>query len=286
MKGNSESKSKPKAEDKGSAKLSWIQKVRQFNIREFYKQRRRLINTVGIAVVLLVAFSWGAFAFTSSPQFCAMCHEPAHATWDTSTHAEVSCVQCHKVSVLRMTYAHFVHTPTKVKITRAVPLDDACLECHSLKREYNPTGDLKVPHREHVTRVKTTTRCVYCHTRTVHAKTAEDRRPQMELCMEKCHDGKKAPERCDLCHTKKAMPEDHLAADWLKAHGALATKQDCKKCHAWRPQWCSECHKKRPDSHAGLWRTFHRNSIVQAGRGGCRACHKDVFCVKCHGFVP
>jgi hypothetical protein len=104
----------------------------------------------------------------------------------------------------------------------------------------------------------------------------------------KCHDGKKAPNACTACHTEKAVPEDHKAPDWLVIH-SQKQKQDplyCEKCHGWVKGYCTECHQRKPKSHAGKWRTTHRDRVASAGMQNCVQCHREDFCVRCHGIMP
>jgi hypothetical protein len=164
----------------------------------------------------------------------------------------------------------------------ATPTNEACLVCHSDLRTVSPTGDLRIPHRAHVSDLKM--RCVECHAFLVHQKSPEGKHaPSMAGCL-KCHDGDKAKSACSSCHTDKAAPPSHAGKDWLVVHGRTAAGADCVKCHKWAADWCADCHSQRPRSHGTDWRVAHGRRIAQ--HRGCEACHAGAFCIRCHGEVP
>lgn len=268
------------------------------NIISYFQGNPKRVRLLGIAVVGLLVISWGGVTFSSQPGFCGgTCHEmkPAYDNWKTSVHAEVTCNACHiepgtvnllihKVMSYKEIVAH-VTTYSKEDAPPVVakhlkPVNDACTQCHSANREYSFSGDLKVPHQLHIQKGLT---CPQCHSRMVHG-TEEQRKPKMEVCLT-CHDGKKAPDECGACHTKKAVPASHRQANWYQVHGQLSKTVNCQKCHNWRPDWCMDCHKKKPESHQVLWRSSHGDRAT-TDRAGCNACHKLDFCMRCHGIQP
>ena len=89
---------------------------------------------------------------------------------------------------------------------------------------------------------------------------------------------------CSTCHTAKAIPPSHKAADWTAVHAQMQSKVDCKPCHSWTTNWCADCHSHRPRDHGPDWRAKHGDQ-VKAHRN-CEACHAAAFCVRCHGEVP
>jgi hypothetical protein len=106
----------------------------------------------------------------------------------------------------------------------------------------------------------------------------------MAACLT-CHDGKTAKSTCEACHTKKAAPVNHNAADWLVVHAQKQGELDCKSCHAWKTDWCADCHGRRPPSHTATWRTTGHIEAVKTHRN-CETCHAASFCITCHGDVP
>ncbi|MDP2210903.1 MAG: NapC/NirT family cytochrome c [Candidatus Aquicultor sp.] len=271
-------------------------------IKDFYNNNQRKANIIIIAVVALGVFSYGALQYTGSPGFCNSCHEmnPAFDSWKTSVHSEVTCYSCHmppgvinyathKVAAVKEIYLHFTvfnkPNPPKIHATQKKPVNDACGGCHSFNREMAFGGGLNVPHKLHIEQGLS---CTTCHARVVHGTGDKDdkkaRKPKMETCM-KCHDGKKAPDKCGVCHTKMGTPDSHKQANWFQVHGQMTKTINCNECHNWRPDWCMDCHTKKPGSHAVRWRSNH-GAAAKADRASCNACHTLNFCMRCHGVQP
>jgi len=102
----------------------------------------------------------------------------------------------------------------------------------------------------------------------------------MTICL-RCHDGKKASRACKSCHTEKAYPVSHRAADWLRVHSERTKEIECGSCHGWTPEFCQECHSRRPPSHVGNWKKAHSHP-AKARATGCLVCHKKAKCLTCH----
>ncbi len=260
-------------------------------IKESYK----IIILTGVIFLFSVLILVGGIAYTTSPSFCKTCHvmKPYFDDWSTSTHAEIGCVTCHfkpgfwemvvqRVATTKNIILYFV--TGKGQIGTSKPLNEICLQCHIAEKRVSTAGDLIIPHPLHVKLQGVL--CIKCHTNLVHhrPKGVKASLVPMETCYE-CHDGKKATNKCDACHTEKAYPASHKAADWFKVHGARSKTENCARCHAWRPDWCAQCHQKKPPSHVGRWRTNHKFK-VSPDRKNCLACHQVAFCVRCHGIMP
>lgn len=288
----------------------------KYYLKRFFPNWKHIAVKVPIILVILYYVILGLLWVFSTPTFCQTCHEmqPYGKQWKESTHANVPCYTCHghrdfigkivsKVEALSELYHHITGTYEFPIAPKKFTSDHNCTYCHPPTREFTLSGDLIDPHEKHhevhvegplvvwlngestVTLEFNGQHCVYCHLNVVHADKEDSRRPQMEFCMENCHDGSKATDECDACHTKKNVPPSHQAADWFEVHGQKQTEEDCAGCHDWRPDFCAECHKKRPPSHTDTWRTFHGDE-ARRDREGCYACHSDQLCVKCHGVVP
>ncbi|HZD59199.1 MAG TPA: NapC/NirT family cytochrome c [Anaerolineae bacterium] len=268
-------------------------------LQNYYQNNQKKANILIIAVVALGLFSYGALQFTSTPGFCVRCHEmkPAFNNWKQSVHAEITCYDCHmppgvfnllkhKVSAMKELYLHATvyNKPNAPKIhaKESKPVNEACGKCHTFNRTMAFGGGLNVPHKLHIEKGLM---CTTCHSRVVHGEgDVKSRKPKMETCMV-CHDGKTAPNRCTVCHTKLAVPTNHKQANWLQVHGQMSKTMNCNKCHNWKPGWCMQCHNKKPQSHLTMWRTNH-GARAKADRKGCNACHKPDFCMNCHGIQP
>jgi hypothetical protein len=279
-----------------------MSRIGNFFKRIFNKENLRkpvfwgALTGVIFIIVVIVATVWNV---VDSPTFCArVCHfeQGPTDTWAKSTHSRVACVDCHvepgfwnalkfRTNMVSWIFLQVTKNPTQPQAIQ-MPSNASCDVCHKVKRKISPSGDLLIPHDAHIG--LRGLKCVDCHRNLVHnAKQTARNKPPMTVCY-KCHDGKKASNACSACHTEKAVPEDHKAADWLVIHSDVQ-KQDpayCDKCHGWVKGYCTECHQRRPKSHAGLWRTNHRNRIAEVGMRNCLQCHNEQFCIRCHGIMP
>lgn len=273
-------------------RFSLKDKLKRIN-RENIKKHRRLLIFFAIVLLLSLLICIPLY-LTSLPSYYVGYKniKSYYKTWRVSTHAEVGCTQCHvkpvnrEIAIFRAKmvgefYLRFILNSNKPRIFNK-PVNTSCLECHSGTRTASPSGDLLIPHRAHVDILKMD--CIDCHSWVVHRKNPEgNHRPRMITCLS-CHNGKRASNKCEDCHKKKSFPVSHRAQDWLIIHNEKTEEVDCKQCHGWIPDYCQDCHQKKPVSHAGRWRTFHRLKVAK--HRNCETCHKDPFCIRCHGEVP
>lgn len=211
--------------------------------------------------------------------------------WRVSTHGRIACSSCHiepgprgflafTVRSVPAFYSQLIFGPHEENLFDP-PGTAACQQCHTSYRQVSADGDLLIPHRAHVEILEI--ECVVCHSELVHAESPEGfNRPSMAMCLEQCHDGEIAGNECQKCHTRKHVPEDHLRSDWLQIHAERVDTIECGECHAWTPDYCEECHSKRPESHTENWKTDHAERARDHGEG-CLVCHGGVtFCEECH----
>jgi hypothetical protein len=256
-------------------------------------RRRKLLlwGSVGLLVLVVFLLVWPVFS-TLQPSYYRryLKLDDRMNHWENSTHSKVTCTQCHvepgikgyasfAVRSIPAFYSQLVGGASDTNLLSA-PSRAACQKCHTTYRTVAPSGDLLIPHRAHVVVLKM--ECVECHKDLVHSENRRGfNRPEMETCVEKCHDGDTASNECADCHTSKSAPKSHEGKDWLKTHGASADTVDCAKCHSWTPDYCAECHSKRPASHTKTWKTDHAGPAKQRG-DGCLVCHDRKFCEECH----
>ncbi|MBD3344928.1 MAG: hypothetical protein GF401_07690 [Chitinivibrionales bacterium] len=130
--------------------------------------------------------------------------------------------------------------------------------------------------------------CQRCHTTTDNTKRfyKSANYPLMEECLT-CHDNKKAPENCAVCHgdSDTLMPRSH-ANRWLcrGGHGMEANfdKQSCLQCH--QEMQCNQCHRGQADFkiHPAGYR-FSHGMDVKTGKNNCTMCHETrSMCARCH----
>jgi len=112
---------------------------------------RRTVIVVGVTLVAFVGlglFSFEAYHYTDSNQFCSyVCHEvmaPEATAHATSPHANVKCVECHigpgaswfvraKLSGIRQVYAVLTddfHRPIPTPVANLRPARETCEVCH------------------------------------------------------------------------------------------------------------------------------------------------------------
>lgn len=211
--------------------------------------------------------------------------------WRTSTHARIPCWGCHVdpgvagfvkfgAKSFPAFYSQLIYGPKPTNLFD-VPGRSACQKCHTSYRQVSANGDLLIPHRAHVEVLKVN--CATCHKDLVHSKNSEGyNAPEMSMCLAECHDGKQASNKCADCHTRKHVPDNHRGKDWLQTHSTVVASVDCGECHAYTPDYCNECHLKRPASHAGNWKKDHKTAVGQRGEKGCLVCHGQKFCKDCH----
>jgi hypothetical protein len=262
-------------------------------LRAMPRWRRVLLLSGAVAIVLLVLVVLPGFV-ALQPAFLARYSNLAvpYRTWKTSTHKDVPCEGCHVAPTLpaqvafdaRMVGEFYLSIvrPARTLDVFAKPVNVACQRCHTSLVTKSPSGDLIIPHRAHVQVLGL--QCVRCHVYLVHEASPEGKHtPTMANCLT-CHNGVVAKNACVTCHTAKAAPAGHAAADWVYVHAQFVNKIDCASCHAWTPHWCADCHSRRPPSHTADWRTTH-GQAVKINRD-CEACHTASFCINCHGDVP
>jgi hypothetical protein len=255
----------------------------------------RFTSWIGIAVLVVLAIVVIPSLVAFSPGFCRTCHQDEYKNWNVATHRNVTCTDCHvkantwdalkaRVGILDKLIIEVGLSNGNHNITgfEAKPLDQDCDVCHKLKRDVTPAGDLIIPHASHTKLRKLA--CVDCHKLLVHsAKSKQGNKPAMVGCY-KCHDGNKAPNQCSSCHTEKALPQDHKAADWLAQHSAIQAQDPsyCEGCHGWVTDYCNECHKRKPRSHIEGWHANHQSLITSTKKEGCAKCHGAERCQSCH----
>lgn len=194
---------------------------------------------------------------------CSECHEmwPEIATWQTSVHANVPCLTCHKgYDPSSNKAAHDSGAFQKPIAIRTNPVtDEACTGCHAMQnREATLLPDIIAPHPKHAAAKIS---CLECHKFTTHGNIAGrkvtlraeysdynkwspqlakqaapgvQRRPNMFVCIN-CHESRNVTTACAACHywpDRKSLPS-HENPQWAVSHGkpGRADVNNCAKCH-------------------------------------------------------
>ncbi|MCL4368677.1 MAG: NapC/NirT family cytochrome c [Actinobacteria bacterium] len=220
------------------------------------KRRYLILVVLGIATVA-GAFLFIPFYVTTTPGFCSNCHlmEPFITSWEHSTHAKFGCDRCHvkpgvlnhlvnQVIVSKNVYLNFIGRAEMPKEIRSAT-NENCLQtgCHTTNRKASTSGDLIIPHKEHVE--MRGLECKDCHFNVVHTPEGGTPVPPMGVCA-MCHDGERAPNACTTCHRSPPSAAEEHPGLALAEHGQIAKgrERDCFKCHHSDQSFCarSGCH--------------------------------------------
>lgn len=282
-------------------------KFKKLDLARTEDRLKALILVCGLLIAVL-AFTAGAINMTMSPNFCNQCHvmAPEYSTWKASSHLQVSCTDCHiepglgnlvvhKLSAVKELYLYFTVTyELPIKMAHKIN-DQVCTGCHSINRNFTPSGDLIIPHDRHAAKKVF---CVDCHNGVAHGnivarKLTEDgnyevwtddygkqqmvkdyTEPKMNKCLD-CHINpgkygikniKSVTQACEACHSQISKPSDHKVDNFLTTHGKLA-KLDV--------EYCNKCH-----SYSVEVRDVPvQDSLARYARG-------NVFCYECHQKRP
>ena len=242
---------------------------------------------------------------SSRPQFCGSCHvmAPYYASWTTSTHKEVACVQCHippgihseiekKKEAISMVVSYFTGT---YGTNPWAEIDDAaCLQCHQrrLLSGREVFKDILFDHGPHLTELRREKklRCTSCHSQIVQGSHISVTTSTCILCHFKAQPAGSGSARCTLCHEvpNRIIEKGTLSFD----HGDVSRfDMKCSWCHAHVTkgdgdvprQRCVVCHNEpsrleRYDDHAALHRIHVTDHKVE-----CLHCHTEIQ----HGsFAP
>lgn len=178
---------------------------------------------IGILVCAVVA---GFIGYSSTPQFCSMCHimETRYVSWQNSDHADVTdCLSCHsEPGTLGEIKAHlagsrYLYAYIRGEVSRPILLADVpnqnCFKCHEkerLKEEPVPTEIHATYHAIHIEKGLS---CVECHGGLAHATMLPVRaRSAMSLCQQ-CHKAEGGTLiTCARCHPSGPSGQPFLKA--------------------------------------------------------------------------
>ncbi len=249
-----------------------------------------VVGFVAILAVIVVIPVWA----TETPAYCASCKatKPAGESWERSTHAMVSCVECHippgAVNAVKWRtrewlniWADYLNVP-QVSQRGERPGSENCLSCHTLKNIPSEFADVRMPHEAHVDLRGLT--CVDCHDQVAHPDPGtRGTKISMAVCS-MCHEEAASTTGCDFCHLTPQAADVHPKG-YLETHGqqALADLEGCLRCHHSKAEFCDPCHANpTPDHFSGTWRYTH-GATAKKDRSGCMGCHdEDDFCGQCH----
>ncbi|OGF53356.1 MAG: hypothetical protein A2Z21_07925 [Candidatus Fraserbacteria bacterium RBG_16_55_9] len=260
----------------------------------------RLLWLALIALPLGVAALFTGVEISSQPAFCGTCHfmKPYYESWETSTHREVACVECHippgiaaefrkKYEALSMVVSYFTGT-YGTNPWAEVP-DESCLRpgCHEQRllvgREL--VGNVLFDHRPHLTELRREKklRCTSCHSQIVQGQHIAVTESTCFLCHFKEAQLNEGTAQCTLCHE---TPETMITTSGLSFDHADVKRfgMDCLLCHANTVSGtgevpsgrCLTCHNE-PARLARLGETefLHRVHVTEH-KVECTSCHVEI----------
>ena len=277
-------------------------------MRSWIKRHWKL--SVLIAVVLVGGCSFGMLEYTHNPKFCVSCHvmEPYYAAWDSSSHNDVSCVECHyqpglkyelqgKLDALNQVVAYWTgRYDTKFYAEIA---DESCMRsgCHDQRLLSGPIEfrrGIKFDHAGHYGEEMRGIRlkCTSCHSQIVQG----DHMAVTEFTCFLCHfRGKTSIEEvlpqgfCLNCHS---YPDSIIDIEGVKYNHADYVERGvmCWRCHSdvirgdghVEDRACLQCHDSRDqiDKITDI-ADVHRNHVTNH-KVECFNCHADIQ----HGIPP
>lgn len=228
---------------------------------------------IALVVVVLAAASGGAVVVTGTTGFCNSCHimNTYHASWQTSEHAEVNCLECHlqpgfsgyvagKINGLAQAVDCVVgRVGTKPSATVS---DASCLrsDCHStaeLEDDSLDYGGVKFTHTPHVEAVVGGME-ISCGT--CHSHFEGDKHFSVN------HDA------CFSCHFLGGETAD-----------SRLVQTTCQSCHevpreVIRRGFVTIDHREFVSYEASCEESCHKREVVQRSRV------EDTVCLNCHDY--
>lgn len=281
-------------------------------------------KVIALSLGILIAAA-ALHASTSANEYCAnTCHNMVAAadSWDSSTHSDVRCIDCHETSLIDAAASRIRHAYMSVTApdtsTEATVRGTRCLGCHESVLEGTVTSErgVIVEHR-HI--IESGMDCTRCHEGVGHTGSTTTRQGTMSDCL-RCHNGESAGSACAICHegdvAQAAVDDRVFGKVSLPAPtcGGCHSQESCDACHGLRMphptdyadphqhaqpaafsgreklcyrchtrQDCGQCHNDLDAGHPPGWLYTHRSYTLQDGEGYCLACHKtSEFCGVCH----
>jgi len=249
--------------------------------------------TVVVAVVLIASAE-----LTSRPGFCSTCHymKPYVEAWKTSSHADVTCTDCHfppgikskvkgKLTAISMVVNYMTGVYKKSKpwaeISDASCLRSGCHEERLLEGEVGFKEAIIFDHKPHLTKLRRNKklRCTSCHSQIVQGEHISVTESTCFLCHFKNQPDEAAIDNCTRCHEAPVAKE----AVHVKYDHTFVAKQNikCLKCHGQMQvgdgavpiERCSSCHAEIGKIEQFEDVDFMHKNHVTDHKIECQNCH-------------
>jgi len=214
-------------------------------------QRKVILRYIVTPIASLMAVAlvfFGTLEVTSKPAFCSNCHymEPYVEGWKTSSHADVTCTDCHfppgfkhkiegKLTAASMVvnYMTGIYKRSKpwAEISDASCLRSGCHEERLLSGQVYFKEKVRFDHEPHLTKLRRgkQLRCTSCHSQIVQGVHISVTESTCFTCHFKEQTGSSEISECTWCHDApisqegSVVPFDHT--------GVVNNQMDCEKCH-------------------------------------------------------
>ncbi|MGO8753060.1 MAG: NapC/NirT family cytochrome c [Thermoguttaceae bacterium] len=265
----------------------------------------RGVALLGGLALLVVVMTGAAGWYTSRPQFCASCHimEPYYKSWETSTHKDVSCIECHfppgvggkvRGKLLGLVQlAKYVTSSAGSRPAAEIP-DASCLRsgCHETRllsgRVDFHVGDITIPfdHKPHMEQVRRgkELRCTSCHSQIVQGKHMTVTPSTCFLCHFKGEHFNEGLGRCTHCHQIPEQKFDLGGGVTFTHELAFERGVDCANCHGdlirgngdVPQERCVVCHNRPDDLKRINDHEFIHHTHVTEHHIDCLNCHMEI----------
>ncbi|MFQ6604151.1 MAG: cytochrome c3 family protein [Fidelibacterota bacterium] len=262
---------------------------------------RMLLLFTGILIVGGI-FVFGLIEVTSKPAFCSTCHfmEPYVAAWKTSSHADVTCTDCHfppgfkskvkgKLTAASMVVNYMTGVYKKSKPWAEIE-DASCLRsgCHverNLKGEIEFREGIIFDHEPHLTvlRRNKKLRCTSCHSQIVQGEHISVTKNTCFLCHFKQSELTESINSCTNCHNAPVKTEETPDVPYDHVY-VLEQNITCQKCHGEMQvgdgsvpeNRCSVCHAEieKLEKYSDV-EFIHKNHITDH-KVECQSCHTSI----------
>jgi nitrate/TMAO reductase-like tetraheme cytochrome c subunit len=254
---------------------------------------------VGLVIVLLLG-TVGFVEYSGQPSFCLNCHimEPYYESWQTSSHNDVKCIECHYAPGIKAeAMGKFQAANQVVKYVTgsygtkpwAEIEDAACLRsgCHSERKLEGVVAfqGIRFDHTQHLGELRRgkQLRCTSCHSQIVQGDHLAVTISTCNLCHFKDRPADQPIAGCTGCH--RTLPRVESPAGFVVDHDQYVQDlTSCTGCHAEvtvgngeaERDRCFTCHN-RPERVAEFddVTLVHQVHIAQHNVE-CQQCHTPI----------
>lgn len=260
----------------------------------------RLAMLFGSFLLFSALLVFGAGWYTSRSEFCNSCHimEPYYESWRTSSHSDVSCIECHfepgfggKLRGKMLGLVQLAKYVTKsegprpaAEIPDASCLRSGCHESRLLSGKVEFMG-MQFDHTPHLgERRGKELRCTSCHSQIVQGEHMAVTISTCYLCHFKDEPFNEGLAACTRCHSIPTKEYD--LGGGVKFTHELAYKEgvDCSNCHAdvvrgngeVPPERCMVCHNRPGDLALRTDTKLMHQKHVTDHKIDCLDCHLTI----------